>query len=159
MIIGMNVMIVEKLGNYMKIKAEHKAYHRKIIEEQIKNYEKALISEKKRHKKEMADIKKRLNDYKKFWETNIIPIHDWNQSDEKRVGGKGFYQTEAIYSYDRGTININVLKPESGWVCKFCSKAITRKHCYASDSRFDDIYDCCDCKGAKKHGKPWEELK
>lgn len=140
----------------MKIKVKVSKQIRGWIEDQEENYKKALVREVERHKKEMADTKKRLADYIKFWETNEKPVYDFTAS--QRVGGPGFHETEIIWVLDDGTINVNVLKPNSGWRCKFCKKEPVNKYVGCADSRYDETYHTCDCEGAKKNGIKWEDL-
>lgn len=139
----------------MKIKAKVSEDQKKWILEQEQRYKNALINEVSRHKKEMADIQSRLDSYVKFWEENEKPI---KPREKKRVGGGNFHETVLLNFVDENFININTLKPEGSWVCKFCLGEVAERYISCGDSRYDQTYSCCDCRGAKIKGKPWNEL-
>lgn len=139
----------------MRIKAKVSEDQEKWILESESRYKKALEYEVERHAKAMADIQERLDNYVKFWEENEKPI---KPREKKRKGGPGFYETVLLNFVDEKFININTLKSEGSWVCKFCLGEVAEKYISCSDSRYDETYHCCDCKGAKIKGKPWEEL-
>lgn len=143
----------------MDIKIKVKPKFRQIIEDQLKRWEDSLPREQKLHEEKMAQIQSRIVEYKNFWAVNEKEICDWEQDNIRRYNTdtSKLHETQAVWG-DRGKISISSCKPISEWVCKFCGNITIKKFFRYSDSRYDTDIDTCDCEGAAKFGKPYNEL-
>jgi len=101
-----------------------------------------------------------IDDGIKFWETNKLPVQDFEADNERirAIDKSKCYETIVVYK-KLNLINISTWEKRQEWVCKFCNRPPAHKNLCYSDSRYDTHVDICDCPGAAKSGKHYSEIK
>lgn len=128
---------------------------RQYIENTFKTFDAAIEAENKKHNAEISKLNKLKKDFVDFWASNTKPIYHFR---EKRVIdiAKSF-ETKTVWA-KTGHISSSTLEEVSEWVCQYCKAPVETKFIATGHDHTDYRYDICDCVGAQKNGRPYNEL-
>lgn len=137
----------------MKIKVATTPEQRESIEANLKRYTKGFLSLKEKYEKDVRGLERKIEDYKKFWETNEIPIYttDYNRP----YNPDKLHEAKSIWK-EMG-LSITAMKMQGVWVCDKCEQPIGKKYIATGHDHTDYSYDVCDCEGVQGN-KRYHEL-
>lgn len=139
-----------KINFKIKISDRDKKY----IEDSILKRKQWLLRNEINFKREQEKIQKSIENDIIFWENNEIPIY---HQPSNEFNYNNAYRTKTEWA-DLGSISITTTNKLFGWVCVFCKREPRKKYIATGHDHTDYSYDICDCKGAQKFGKKYNEL-